>query len=275
MTITVEELPNLPNYIAIMRGPILMGARMGDYRLDGLVANDGRWAHIAHGPLVSLFDTPFLIGERDEIVEKLQGMQPVSGKPMHFTVPGLFEKKYADLELEPFSQIHDSRYMMYWLSMSKAEYEAYQQRMRDAETQKLLLDARTVDAVATAEQQPEVDHQMQSKGSQKGYFQSEGWRDATNGGFFSYNMDTKGEENLALMVRYWGNESGNRTFDILIDGQLLTTENIVGKWKHESFVNAEYPIPAEWLKGKSVINVCFQSKPGTVAGGVFHVRLVK
>ena len=77
------------------------------------------------------------------------------------------------------------------------------------------------------------------------------------------------------MVRYWGNESGNRTFDILIDGQLLTTENIVGKWKHESFVNAEYPIPAEWLKGKSVINVCFQSKPGTVAGGVFHVRLVK
>lgn len=275
MTITVEELPNLPNYIAIMRGPILMGARMGDYRLDGLVANDGRWAHIAHGPLVSLFDTPFLIGERDEIVEKLQGMQPVSGKPMHFTVPGLFEKKYADLELEPFSQIHDSRYMMYWLSMSKAEYEAYQQRMRDAETQKLLLDARTVDAVATAEQQPEVDHQMQSKGSQKGYFQSEGWRDATNGGFFSYNMDTKGEENLALMVRYWGNESGNRTFDILIDGLLLTTENIVGKWKHESFVNAEYPIPAEWLKGKSVINVCFQSKPGTVAGGVFHVRLVK
>ena len=275
MTITVEELPNLPNYIAIMRGPILMGARMGDYRLDGLVANDGRWAHIAHGPLVSLFDTPFLIGERAEIVEKLQGMQPVSGKPMHFTVPGLFEEKYANLELEPFSHIHDSRYMMYWLSMSKAEYDAYQQRMRDAEAQKLQLDARTVDAVATAEQQPEVDHQMQSEGSKKGYFQSEGWRDATNGGFFSYNMDTKGEENLTLMVRYWGNETGNRTFDILIDGQLLATENIVGKWKHEAFVNAEYAIPAEWLKGKSVINVRFQSKPGTVAGGIFHVRLVK
>ena len=275
MSITVEELPNLPNYIAIMRGPILMGARMGNHRLDGLVANDGRWAHIAHGPLVSLFDTPFLIGERQEIVQKLQNMQPVNGKPMHFTVPGLFDGKFKDLELEPFSSIHESRYMMYWLSMSKAEYADYQQKMREAEKQKLELDARTIDAVATAEQQPEVDHQMKAEGSKTGHFQSEGWRDATNGGYFAYNMDTKGEENLTLMVRYWGNENGNRTFDILIDGQVLTTENIVGKWKREAFVNAEYTIPAEWVKGKQVINVRFQSKPGTVAGGIFYVRLIK
>ena len=275
MSITVEELPNLPNYIAIMRGPILMGARMGNHRLDGLVANDGRWAHIAHGPLVSLFDTPFLIGERQEIVQKLQNMQPVNGKPMHFTVPGLFDGKFKNLELEPFSSIHDSRYMMYWLSMSKAEYADYQQKMREAEKQKLELDARTIDAVATAEQQPEVDHQMKAEGSKTGHFQSEGWRDATNGGYFAYNMDTKGEENLTLMVRYWGNENGNRTFDILIDGHVLTTENIVGKWKREAFVNAEYTIPAEWVKGKQVINVRFQSKPGTVAGGIFYVRLIK
>jgi hypothetical protein len=224
---------------------------------------------------VSLFDTPFLIGERQEIVQKLQNMQPVNGKPMHFTVPGLFDGKFKDLELEPFSSIHDSRYMMYWLSMSKAEYADYQQKMREDEKQKLELDARTIDAVATAEQQPEVDHQMKAEGSKTGHFQSEGWRDATNGGYFAYNMDTKGEENLTLMVRYWGNENGNRTFDILIDGQVLTTENIVGKWKREAFVNAEYTIPAECVKGKQVINVRFQSKPGTVAGGIFYVRLIK
>lgn len=275
MSITVEELPNVPNYISIMRGPILLGARMGTYRLDGLVADDGRWAHIAHGPLVSLFDTPFLIGDRSEIVEKLQHMQPVPGKPMHFTVPGLFEDKYQDLELEPFSAIHDSRYMMYWLSMSKAEYDDYKQKMRDAENQKLALDARTVDAVSTAEQQPEVDHQMKAEGSKTGHFQNEGWRDATNGGYFSYNMDTKGNEELKLMVRYWGNENGNRSFDILIDGHVLTSENIVGKWGREAFVNAEYAIPTEWLKGKLVINVRFQSHPGTVAGGVYHIRLIK
>ena len=275
MKVTIEELPNLSNYIAIMRGPILLGARMGTDNLVGLVADDGRWAHIAHGPLVSLFDTPFLIGERADIQKKLEDMQPVSGKPLHFTVPGLFEEKFKNLELEPFCHIHDSRYMMYWLSMTDAEYADYQQSMRDAEKQKLELDARTVDAVATAEQQPEVDHNMKSERSERGHFQSEGWRDAKNGGYFAYNMDTKGEENLTLMVRYWGNESGNRSFDIMIDDKVLATENIVGKWKREAFVNAEYAIPTEWLKDKDVINVRFQSKPGTVAGGVFYVRLVR
>jgi hypothetical protein len=88
-------------------------------------------------------------------------------------------------------------------------------------------------------------------------------------------MDTHGEENLTLMVRYWGNENGNRTFDILIDDQVLATENIVGKWNREAFVNAEYPIPAEWIKGKKVINVRFQSKGNSIVGGVFYVRLIK
>ena len=202
-------------------------------------------------------------------------MQPVSGKPMHFTVPGLFEEKYKDLELEPFSHIHDSRYMMYWLSMSKAEYAEYQKNMRGSEEEKLALDARTVDAVGTAEQQPEVDHQMKTQDSYTGHFQNEGWRDARNGGFFSYNMDTHGEENLTLMVRYWGNENGNRNFDILIDGQVLATENLSGKWRRDAFINVEYSIPAEWIKDKKVINVCFQSKPGNYAGGIFYVRLIK
>lgn len=116
----------MPNYIAIMRGPILMGARMGTDGLDGLVSDNSRWGHIAHGPLVSVFDTPLVIGDREEIVAKLNNMQPVPGKPLCFTVPGLFEDKYAGLQLEPFFRIHDCRYMMYWLSMTDTEYADYQ-----------------------------------------------------------------------------------------------------------------------------------------------------
>lgn len=80
MKVTVEELPNVPNYIAIMRGPILLGARMGTEHLDGLIADDDRWGHIAHGPLVSVFDTPFIIGDRKTVLSKLENMQPVAGK---------------------------------------------------------------------------------------------------------------------------------------------------------------------------------------------------
>ena len=77
------------------------------------------------------------------------------------------------------------------------------------------------------------------------------------------------------MVRYWGNESANRSFDILIDGALLAEENLVGKWKKAELVNVEYPIPAGMLEGKQSVTVTFRSKPGNIAGGVFHVRLVR
>ncbi len=64
MKVTLEEMPNVSNFVSILRGPILLGAKTSTEGLIGLVADDHRWAHIAHGPLVSLFDTPALIGER-------------------------------------------------------------------------------------------------------------------------------------------------------------------------------------------------------------------
>lgn len=275
MKVTIEELPNVPNYIAIMRGPILLGARMGTDHLDGLVADDSRWGHIAHGPLVSVFDTPFIIGNRREIQAKLEKMKPVAGKPLCYTVPGLFTEKYKDLQLEPFFRLHDCRYMMYWLSMNDREYADFQKAAQEAEQRKLLLDRRTIDAVATAEQQPEVDHQLKYENSQTGHFEGEPWRDARNGGYFSYNLLTNGETDLSLMVRYWGNETANRSFDILLDGKLLAEENLVGKWKRSELVNVEYPIPADMLQGKQSVTVTFRSKPGNIAGGVFYVRMLR
>lgn len=275
MKVTIEELPNVPEYVAIMRGPILLGARMGQEGLDGLVADDGRWAHIAYGPLVSLFDTPFLIGERQEIQRKLDAMQPVPGKPMHFTVEGLFDDKYKHLELEPFHAIHDSRYMMYWLTMTAQEYNEFKQTRKEEEEQKLKLDARTVDAISTGEQQPEADHRMKSEKSSRGHFRGEAWRDAQDGGYFSYEMATNGEKELKLMVRYWGNETGNRAFDILVDGELLAAENLSGKWNEDKFVNQEYSIPSAWIEGKEFVTITFRSHAEKIAGGVFYIRLLK
>lgn len=275
MKVHIEALPNVPEYISIMRGPVLLGARMGTDHLDGLIADDGRWAHIAHGQLVSAFDTPFIIGSREEIQSKLDNMKPVVGKAFCYTVPGLFTEKYKNLVLEPFFRIHDSRYMMYWLAMTHEKYAEFQKAEQEKEQLKLLLDKRTVDAVATAEQQPEVDHLMKYENSTTGTFEGETWRDARNGGYFQYNMMTGDESDLSLMVRYWGDETRNRTFDILIDDELLVTENLVDKWKRKELVNVEYPIPATMINGKKSVTVTFRSKPGNIAGGVFYIRLLK
>ena len=139
----------------------------------------------------------------------------------------------------------------------------------------MALQKRTVDFVAPGEQQPEVDHAMQSSASRSGTFSDEFYRDATGEGFFSYNLATNSETDLSLLVRYWGAERGSRKFDIYIDDQKLVTEDITGRWKQPKFQNIEYVIPAEMLKGKERVRVKFQALPGNTAGAVYYVRLVK
>jgi hypothetical protein len=126
MSFSVEELPDYPRYIAIMRGPVLLGAKTGTDNLSGLVAGEDRWAHIASGPIEYSFDAPVMLGGRGEIASKLNGMRPVAGKPLCYTNSSLFTREQdKNLVFEPFFRIHDSRYMMYWLSIPAKEYSAY------------------------------------------------------------------------------------------------------------------------------------------------------
>ncbi len=276
MKITIEELPNASDYISIMRGPILLGAKTGTQDLVGLIADDHRWAHIAHGPLVSLYETPHIIGTRKEIQNKLEKMEPIEGKPFSFKVPDLFKTpQYQDLTLEPFYNIHDSRYVVYWLSATENEYRELIEKQKEEEREKLILDSRTIDAVNTGEQQPEADHLMKQRNSHSGVHKEEPWRNAREGGFFQYEMKTNEREDLSLMLRYWGGETGNKTFDIWLDDKILATENISGKWNENDFVNVEYKIPAEWLKSKQYVTVKFSGQNGHEAGRIFYVRLLK
>lgn len=276
MKISIEELPNEPGYVSVLRGPILLGARMGTFDLKGLVADDSRWAHIAHGSLVSMFDVPAMIGTRSEILAKLENMRPVEEQPFHYTVPGLFrDSKYGELVLEPFYGIHDSRYSIYWLAATQQEYNEIINKQREAEQEKMALDARTIDAVNPGEQQPEADHLMKQINSNTGTYREDSWRNARPGGFFQYQLSTKGEENLSLMLRYWGNETDSRAFDIFIDDELLASENISGKWNKNEFINVEYKIPAEMLKSKEIITLKFAGEEKNNAGRIFHVRLLK
>jgi len=78
MHASYEQMPNVSKYIALSYGPILLGAKTGNQGLDGLVADDGRWSHIANGPLMELGSAPIIEGRRDSI---LQCLKPVDGKP--------------------------------------------------------------------------------------------------------------------------------------------------------------------------------------------------
>jgi len=269
---SIEHLPNVPEYIAIMHGPVLLGAKTGTEDLKGLIADDGRWGQNASGEYLPVDKAPILIDDNIETIANK--LVPLKDKPLNFTLKVKMANP-AELTLEPFYKIHDARYMMYWLALSNSGYKAYIDSLANIEKEKLALEKRTIDKVAIGEQQPETDHEMQLEKSNKGNNLNEFFREARDGGYFSYDLTTKSETDLCLMVRYWCAEWGTRKFDLFIDDEKLVTEDNTSKWNQSMFKEVVYSIPDSMVKGKAHVRVKFQSLPGSTAGAVYCLRLVK
>lgn len=273
METRTEAIPHQPEYRAFMYGPVLLAAASGKEEMKGLVADDSRWAHIAGGKRLPLDQAPVILA--DHTGQLNSGLRPVKNKPLHFTFHNLDIRNPLQTTLQPFFEVHDTRYMMYWMTLDKMQYKAYLDSLAMAEKKKIELEQISVDKVIPGEQQPEADHFIEQASSRTGNHLDAFWRDAGNGGFFSYRMQTNREPALALMVRYWGAEWGSRNFDIFIDDQLLLTENNTGRWNLSQFRDIVYPIPEAMLKDKSVIRVKFKALPGNTAGAVYSIRLIK
>jgi hypothetical protein len=270
---SVKYLPNVPRYVAVMYGPVLLGMKTGTEDLAHLIADDSRFGQYASGKKLPLDEAPILI---DNHVERLADrLRPMPGKPLHFTWDVRMENPVRG-ELQPFFEIHDARYMMYWPALSEQGYKEYQEGIARAEKERQELEARTVDKVQPGEQQPETDHRMETDRSFTGNTNDVFFRDARNGSYFSYLMRTDGLTGLALRLKFWGvGEWKTHEFDIFIDDVLLTSVNNTDKYRISEFKYETFPIPAEMLQGKTEIRVKFVAKPGKQVGEIYGVRLVK
>jgi len=270
---SVKYLPNLPQYIALMHGPIMLAMKTGTEDLAHLIADDSRFGQLAVGKKLPVNEAPILINNHvEEIANQLQ---PIAGKPLHFTLSTRMENPIRN-ELQPFFEIYDSRYMMYWLALSEQNYKGYLEQMAKEEQAQQALEARTIDKVQPAEQQPESDHFMETDESQKGNTNDVFWRDASNGHYFSYLMQTAGNTDLALRLQYWGvGEWKSHEFDIFVDDVLVKSVNNTGKYRISEFKYEVYELPAKVLQGKKQVRVKFVAKPGKQIGEIYGVRLIK
>ena len=261
---SIKYLPNVPQYIALMHGPILLGMKTG---------TDSRFGQYASGKKLPINEAPILINNSiDDIANQLL---PIDGKPLHFTLTTKMENGIHN-EIQPFFEIHDARYMMYWLALSEDSYKGYLDGLAKAEQERQALEARTVDKVQPGEQQPETDHKMETDQSQVGNSNDVFYRDARDGHYFSYLMQTGGQTDLSLRLKYWGvGEWKTHEFDIFVDDVLVKEVNNTGKYRISEFKYETYPVPAELLKDKTQVRVKFVAKPRKQIGEIYEVRLVK
>ncbi|RPD46758.1 glycoside hydrolase family 127 protein [Paracnuella aquatica] len=271
MQTKAEKLPDGSPWVSFVHGPVVLAAATDTTNLQGIWADNSRMGHIANGPLYPADDAPLLVTNNTDVAAALK---PVPGKPLHFTASGLIHpEQYKSLQLVPFYTVHEARYMVYWPLTTPEGLAKRTEAIRERERARLQLESITIDQVAPGEQQPESDHNFKGEQTESGVFQDRHWRHAS--GWFSYDLKNKGGQGRTLRITYASGDR-NRTFDIFINGQLLQTVRLEGR-QQQGFYDVDYAIPAALLQNlaNETMAVKFAAHPGSMAGGIFYVRLLK
>jgi len=178
----------------------------------------------------------------------------------------------------PFYQNHYQRYAVYWHTLGPEAYTQQQQQQAAMLERERQLDARTIDRVKIGDTASESAHNFKGQRTNTGngaygQFAEKHWRDASNGGFFSYDLKIPADQPVLLSCMYWGQETGSRTFDIFANDQLLTTTTLTDKGTPE-FYTVDTPIPDTLTQGKATLTLRFQPKSNNTAGGIFDLRIL-
>lgn len=298
MMLRMEECPGCADYVAFKFGPVLLAAKttassveeaastgLAFEQLQHEYAGEGRMDHApgSRAKALDLSGAPLLIGERADVLSRIV---PKDLGRLQFAIDAASEESkgnWSTLTLEPFFGIHHARYVCYWYQATKDTYA--QSEMGRADAERAALDARTLDFVATGEQQSEAGHQYKySSDSSTGSYNGETYRDARAGGFIQYTLANPDglTDGLAVMIRLTTADKGRQGY-VTIDGTKIADVTVAASVKSadsKGFYNLELPIPSTLMrdaKGKAKKEIVFRltASPTTFIPGLYYVRLVK
>ncbi|HYG24151.1 MAG TPA: DUF6805 domain-containing protein, partial [Verrucomicrobiae bacterium] len=248
MNLRTEAMPDNPARQAVFAGPILLAGDMG--------------------PVGSTNAVPAFVTE--EPLSK--SLAAADGEALNFRSWNI--GKPRDAILKPFYELHDRRQAVYWDVFSAEQWQRQQLQHAAVQAAQQALEARTIDWFQPGEMQPERDHNVQGERSDAGEYSGRKLRHAVDGGWFSFDMKVDAAGTNELICTWWGSETGNRMFDILVDGQKLATQRLQNDRPGE-FWEATYRIPLGYTEGKTKVSIRLQAHPGNFAGGLFGARMVR
>lgn len=270
MKTQLEQMPDQSNYYAVLHGPIVLAAKTQPFAHEHLnyFADDSRMGHIASGQVCPLEAAPLFVSDTKDFMDKFK---PVAGKPLTFIAEGVVNSD-KPVEFIPFFRLHDSRYVIYWPYTTPDNLKKMQADTAAAEAARIALDARTIDQVAPGEQQPESDHFFKAEGGDAGVNKGLHWRHAT--GWFSYELTDKKHEANILRLSYSRLDAGRR-FTIYLNDVVLTRVELKAGLGEEIYA-VDYPIPEKIRKSsKDKMVVKFVAEPGSIAGGLYGLKLLR
>jgi uncharacterized protein len=266
MHLRMESMPDNPNRVAIMYGPIVLGGLLGT---EGMPAggpfSDSDTAFIEEPtPDVPVFVPP--AGPLENWIK------PIAGDPLTFHTVGAGRPQ--DVVLKPFYRIHRERYSIYWDVFDEAGWASEQAAYQAARAAQRALDESTIENVRLGIMLVEQEHDFQSEESTAGIAFGKKFRDAGSKGWFEFNIEVDPQVPTELMCTYWSGDNANSPFDISVGSAVIASPKLSIS-QPAQFYAERYPIPQDLIKGNSSVRLRFAAKERGRVGRVFECRTVR
>lgn len=232
MSLSLEAMPDNPRRAALLYGPIVLAAQLGDKELD------------------EEFGVPVLVDASMKNLEKW--IKPVEGKSLTFKTEGVGRPK--DCELAPLFRTNHERYTVYFDFFTEADWTNKQVEYEKEQKEQKAIDARTIDIIGVGESQSERDHHVDSRNS---YIYNQGGkmgRDLRQEGFIKYRISVKPGMQNQLMLSVYGTDKGS--YLIKLDGKEFSKVQLEGT-RPMKLSNFFFDIPEEFIGNKTVVEIEF------------------
>lgn len=298
MALRYEQCPNLPDYIAFKYGPVLLGTKTSQNEdasaphYDTLPHEYALGERMGHSPNTytskkSITTSPLLLCDRSEVLDRIK---PVDLSQLTFTLDASRSDEAAGgytwqepLTLAPYYTLHHARVNNYFYQATLEDYN--NSTMAISEQSALALDARTITAVATGEQQSEAGITSYST-DVKGSWKDEYYRSAENNSdqaYIQYVLANPNQESdrLSIMCRFTLDDKG-RKGTLWLDGVKLTDFTIGADMGNVdgSFVNYEILVPEDLIRdtngeAKKQFTLKVQGNASTYFPSLYYLRLLR
>ncbi|MDI6402988.1 glycoside hydrolase family 127 protein, partial [Balneolaceae bacterium ANBcel3] len=267
-----EYMPDGSPYMAILHGPLVMAAPTTTDHTEGLIADDSRMGQVSPGILYPRSAMPMLVIDDDRWMERVQrnSSQPLSLDISEILYPS---DEGKELQLVPFYQVHDTRYILYWQTGTKEEVKHMREELAEKEGALMDMENQTIARVRPGQQQPESEHNFQGENTSTGVLMNQHWRQSTN--WFSYDMNDPGREARVLRLIYYGGDA-NRHFHIYFNDNHLAEVRLDGSDENR-FSERSYALPVWVVDGREdgIHTVRFEAVEGSTTGRIADVRILR
>jgi DUF1680 family protein len=266
MSLHLWRMPDDAHVAAILYGPVVLA---GELPAEGLSEEKVYGPYHAEGKPAPAPDLVPPSGNLEDWIK------PLEGRPLTFKT--LAAGRPDDVTLVPFYTLFGKRYALYWSFYNENEWVEVEagRRARAAEeaARQAAILKRQIDRVLIGEPESEEGHNLRAEKSSSGELRGEKWRQAVNGGWFSYDVRVLPGRPMVLLCTYWGSDVG-RTFDIFVEGTKIATQTVNVNFPGD-FFDREYKIPSELTREKEKVSVRFQAPEEGTAGGLFGLVVLK